>query len=152
MEVSEKRMITWFTTSHHPPKLDVIPKPFLQIILAAEWLVWHSSMSPKQHWRSLPLLYFCLFLLLWGNYLFFSTLTIIIEQTDWRAICDQEEEVDDGEEEEEEFQLFLVEERLTVAHRPNSQERQSHTTNMATIIIKSLIDKRKTKNTTGTYR
>ena len=86
--------------------------------------------------------------------MFFSTLTIIIEQTDWRAICDQEEEVDDGEEEEEEeeFQLFLVEERLTVAHRPNSQERQSHTTNMATIIIKSLIDKRKTKNTTGTYR
>ena len=86
--------------------------------------------------------------------MFFSTLTIIIEQTDWRAICDQEEEVDDGEEEEEEeeFQLFLVEERLTVAHRPNSQERQSHTTNMATIIIKSLIDKRKTKITTGTYR
>ena len=32
--------------SHHYPKIDVLPKSFLQIIIAAEWLVRHSSSSP----------------------------------------------------------------------------------------------------------
>ena len=36
------------TTNHHPPKMDVLPKTFLQIILAANWPVWPSSTSPKQ--------------------------------------------------------------------------------------------------------
>ena len=36
-------------TKPPPPKMDVIPKTFLQIILAATWLVWHSSTSPKPH-------------------------------------------------------------------------------------------------------
>ena len=34
------------TPNHHPPKMDVLPKTFLQIILAAKWLVRHSSTSP----------------------------------------------------------------------------------------------------------
>ena len=42
------------TPNHHPPKMDVLPKTFLQIILASKWLVWHSSTSPKQQWRPLP--------------------------------------------------------------------------------------------------
>ena len=33
------------TPSHHPTKMDVLPKSFLQIILAAKWLVRHSSTS-----------------------------------------------------------------------------------------------------------
>ena len=33
--------------NHHPPKMDVLPKPFLKIILAAMWLVRNSSMSPN---------------------------------------------------------------------------------------------------------
>ena len=41
--------------NHHPPKIDVLPKiTFIQIILAAKWLVWHSSTSPKQQRRPLP--------------------------------------------------------------------------------------------------
>ena len=39
---------------HHSPKMDVLPKTFLQIILAAKQLVRHSSTSPKQQRRSLP--------------------------------------------------------------------------------------------------
>ena len=35
--------------SHHPSKMDVLPKTFLKIILAPKWLVWHCSMSPNQH-------------------------------------------------------------------------------------------------------
>ena len=31
------------TPNHHPPKWDVLPKTFLQIILANKWLVRHSS-------------------------------------------------------------------------------------------------------------
>ena len=33
--------------NHHPTKMDVLPKPFVQIILAAKWLVRHSSTSPN---------------------------------------------------------------------------------------------------------
>ena len=50
------------TPNHHPPKMDVLPKTFLQIILAANWLVQHSILSPKQQRRPLPSLH--LFLLL----------------------------------------------------------------------------------------
>ena len=35
-------------------KMDVLPKTFVQVILAAKWLVRHSSMSPKQQRRPLP--------------------------------------------------------------------------------------------------
>ena len=42
------------TPNHHPPKIDVLPKTFLKIILAAKWLVRHSSASPKQQRRPLP--------------------------------------------------------------------------------------------------
>ena len=35
------------TQNHYSPKMDVLPKKFLQIILAAKWLVRHSSTSPK---------------------------------------------------------------------------------------------------------
>ena len=40
--------------NHHPTKMDVLPKFFVQIILAAKWLVRHSSTSPKQQRRPLP--------------------------------------------------------------------------------------------------
>ena len=49
--------------NHHPTKMDVLPKTLVQIILAAKWLVQHSSMSPKQNRRPLPSLlslsFFC---------------------------------------------------------------------------------------------
>ena len=35
------------TPNHHPPKLDVLQKKFLSIILAAKWLVRHSKTSPQ---------------------------------------------------------------------------------------------------------
>ena len=38
--------------------MDVLAKTFLQIILAAKWLVRHSSTSPKQQQRPLPSLRF----------------------------------------------------------------------------------------------
>ena len=42
------------TPNHHPPKMEVLPKTFLQNILAAKLLVRHSSTSPKQQRRPLP--------------------------------------------------------------------------------------------------
>ena len=42
------------TPNHHPPKLDVFPKCFLQIILMLVLLVWYSSMSHKQQGQLLP--------------------------------------------------------------------------------------------------
>ena len=49
-------MIIQFTpyTNHHPIKMVVLPKTFVQIILAAKWLVRHSSTFPKQQRRPLP--------------------------------------------------------------------------------------------------
>ena len=41
------------TPNHHPSKMDFLSKRFLQIILAAKWLVRHSSKSPKQQRRPL---------------------------------------------------------------------------------------------------
>ena len=35
----------------HPSKMDVLPKTFIQIILATKWLVRHSSRSSKQQRR-----------------------------------------------------------------------------------------------------
>ena len=34
------------TPSHHPPKMDVLAKTFLQFICAPKWLVQHSRTSP----------------------------------------------------------------------------------------------------------
>ena len=42
------------TPNHHPPKMEILHKKFLQIILSAKWLVQHSSMSPNQQRRPLP--------------------------------------------------------------------------------------------------
>ena len=48
----------WKMDDHPVPiiiiKMDVLPKTFVQVILAAKWLVRHSSMSPKQQRRPLP--------------------------------------------------------------------------------------------------
>ena len=51
------------TQNHHPhtPKMEMFPKPLLQIILVAIWLVRHSSMSPSQQWRPLPYLLYLSF-------------------------------------------------------------------------------------------
>ena len=45
------------TPNHHPPKMDmdVLPKTYLQIILASKWLVRHSGIRPpNQQRRPLP--------------------------------------------------------------------------------------------------
>ena len=59
MDASEKWMIFHFTPqkNHHPPKTDVLPKYFLQIILAAKWIVRHSSIHPPNSSDDLCLLF-----------------------------------------------------------------------------------------------
>ena len=52
------------TPNHHPPRMDVLQKAFLQIILAARWLGRRRNTSPLQHSDDLYLR-FCLILLLW---------------------------------------------------------------------------------------
>ena len=47
--------------SWHPPKMDVLQKTFLQIILAAKWLAQHSIPFPNQKRRSLPSLLYLSF-------------------------------------------------------------------------------------------
>ena len=42
------------TPNHHPSKMDILLKTFLRIIHAANWLVRHSILSPKQQRRPLP--------------------------------------------------------------------------------------------------
>ena len=42
------------TPNHHPHKMDVLPKTFLQIILAANWLGRYSGTSHNQQRRPLP--------------------------------------------------------------------------------------------------
>ena len=42
--------------NYHPTKKDVLPKTLVQIILAADWLVWHSSMFLHPQRRPLPFL------------------------------------------------------------------------------------------------
>ena len=69
MDALEKRMTFQFTLhctpNHHSPKLDVLPKTCLQIILAAKWLlVQHSStVRTPSNCDDLCLL-FCLILIL----------------------------------------------------------------------------------------
>ena len=48
--------------NHRPTKMDVLPKTFVQIILAAKWFARHSRMSRNQQRRPLPsLLYLSYF-------------------------------------------------------------------------------------------
>ena len=54
MEALEKWMIIRFTPNHDPTKMNVLPKTLVQIILAAKFLVRHSSTSPNQQRRPLP--------------------------------------------------------------------------------------------------
>ena len=49
--------------NHHSPKMDVLPKTCLQIILVAKWLVRHSFLSPNQQRRSLPSVWFLPFVI-----------------------------------------------------------------------------------------
>ena len=53
MDALKKWMISRFTAqctpNHHPTKMDVLPKTFVQIILAAKWLVRLSSTSPPNN-------------------------------------------------------------------------------------------------------
>ena len=62
MDTSKKWMIHT-TPNHHPAKKDVLPKTFLQIILAAKWLG-GIQVHPSNSSDDLCLL-FCLILLLW---------------------------------------------------------------------------------------
>ena len=52
------------TPNHHPTKMDVLSKSFLQIILCANWLVRHSSTFPSTSSDDLCLL-FCLYPSTW---------------------------------------------------------------------------------------
>ena len=56
MDASEKTNdhLVLSKPNHHPTKIDVLSKTLIQIILAAKWLVWHSSTFPKQQRRPLP--------------------------------------------------------------------------------------------------
>ena len=49
MDASEKMydQLVHTTSNHYPPKMDVLPKTFVQFILPAKWSVQHSSTSPK---------------------------------------------------------------------------------------------------------
>ena len=60
---SEKWMINLVhtTPNHHPPKMDILQKTFLQIILAVKWIVRPPNSSDDL------CLFFCLFLLLWES-------------------------------------------------------------------------------------
>ena len=40
--------------NHRPPKIDILPKTFLQLILLAKWLVRLSNTSTKQQRQPLP--------------------------------------------------------------------------------------------------
>ena len=57
--------LVYTTPNHHPPKMDFLPKTFLQIILAAKWLARHPVCPPNSS-EDLFLL-FCLFLSLYGT-------------------------------------------------------------------------------------
>ena len=52
--------------NHDPTKMNVHPKTFSQIILAAKWLVSHSTTSPVQQRRHLPSLLFGSLFCGWG--------------------------------------------------------------------------------------
>ena len=61
-------------TNPPPSKMDVLPKTFLQIILAVKWLVRHSSTVHSANSSDDLFLLFCLFLLLWVP--FYCTLCV----------------------------------------------------------------------------
>ena len=52
---------TFSIPNHHPSKMDVLPKTFVQIILAAKCLVRHSSTSPNQQRQPLPSLLYSIY-------------------------------------------------------------------------------------------
>ena len=52
-------MIDDKTQNHHPSKMDVLSKTYFQIILAAKWLVRHSSKSPTIRDDLCP--FFCIY-------------------------------------------------------------------------------------------
>ena len=57
MDALKKWMFIRFTPyvpNHHPFKMDILPKTFVHIFLAAKWLVRHSCTSPKHQRRPLP--------------------------------------------------------------------------------------------------
>ena len=55
MDASEKCMLIWFIPPRIPhSQMDFFPKTFIQIILAAKWLVRHSNRSHKQKRWPLP--------------------------------------------------------------------------------------------------
>ena len=62
------------TPNQHPSKIDVLSKSFLQVILAAKWLVRHSSTVHSANSSDDLFLLFCLFLLLWVP--FYCTLCV----------------------------------------------------------------------------
>ena len=57
-------------SNHNPLKMDVFPKTFVHIILAAKWLVWHSRTSPRPQTISDDIfLTFCVIRILWQRVL-----------------------------------------------------------------------------------
>ena len=76
MDALKKWMIIRFkryqtTPNLHPAKIDVNPKTFIQIILAAKWLMVNSSTYPNQQRRPLPsLLYLSFFCMRGANALY----------------------------------------------------------------------------------
>ena len=70
--------------------MDVLPKTFVQLILAAKWLVRHSSTSPKQQWRplhsllSISFFYVCRIPV--PVYCMYSIKTLFTTSVVWRGI------------------------------------------------------------------
>ena len=67
MDAKEKWMIFQFTPTKPPPsQMDLLPKTFPPIILAAKWLVPALNMSPEQQRRTLPSLMYKSFFYVYG--------------------------------------------------------------------------------------
>ena len=80
------------TPNCNPTKMDVIPITVLQIILAAKWLVWHSSMSLKHQRRPLPsLLYLSLPCSQWTSVCVWTMRTIQDPEINGRVTRDRRE-------------------------------------------------------------
>ena len=60
------------TPNQHPPKIDVLPKTFLPIILASKWQARHSSTSLKQQRRPLPSLLYISYSMLSSHHAYLS--------------------------------------------------------------------------------
>ena len=62
------------TPNHNPPKIDVLPKTFFQIILAAKSIVQHSiQLRPSIISDDLFGFSFCEILILWFQYSYMDT-------------------------------------------------------------------------------